>query len=191
MSRIGHTTQRHPTCPECGYDLVATVDAGRNVCPECGYEFGPQDLVREVRPGDWTPARGYKRAAVVLAVRGIFCLLGWIGVLYGSHALMRAIWPGLGTTGRLLMLALVGATSMIAGGVIGHVLSRRMDEIAGLSGVLLVAVVSLIAWIVLIVGTIVATILAGISIGDLAGAAICAAFIATIIIVRSHLIEQF
>ena len=52
-------------CPDCGYDLLGSVDAGGRVCPECGWRFTLGELARRGRKGDWTPALGYRRAVTV------------------------------------------------------------------------------------------------------------------------------
>jgi uncharacterized protein (DUF983 family) len=39
----------HPLCPGCGYDLVATVHAGRPVCPECGCDYRAIERERQPR----------------------------------------------------------------------------------------------------------------------------------------------
>ena len=80
-SRIGHTSRRHPLCPHCGYDLVATVaDEGR-VCPECGREFRREELPRAPAPDEWTPARGLLRLVLAVTVRSAVCLPAWVGLL--------------------------------------------------------------------------------------------------------------
>jgi predicted RNA-binding Zn-ribbon protein involved in translation (DUF1610 family) len=81
VSRIGHTTSRHPLCPSCGYDLVATIDAGKRICPECGEAFELHDVIRAARPGDWTLARGIGRLLLRLAWRGAIALVVWTAIL--------------------------------------------------------------------------------------------------------------
>ena len=67
-------SRHHPLCPDCGYDLLGSVDARRRVCPECGYEFTLDELSRRGRTGDWTPAHGYRRAVTVLLVKSLVSL---------------------------------------------------------------------------------------------------------------------
>ena len=64
----------HPLCPECKYDLIATVEAGRRICPECGYEFEMYELRGEKRPGDWTFQIGLRNTVISLILRSLVIL---------------------------------------------------------------------------------------------------------------------
>ena len=52
-------------CPDCGYDLTGSIDAGRSQCPECGAPFTVDELLmvhlsnadgapRSISPHEWT-----------------------------------------------------------------------------------------------------------------------------------------
>jgi hypothetical protein len=52
-------------CPDCGYDLTGSIDAGRDRCPECGMSFTIDELLmvhlsngegepRSISPHEWT-----------------------------------------------------------------------------------------------------------------------------------------
>jgi len=137
MSRIGHVGPRHPLCPECGYDLVATVAENGRTCPECGYAFELDEVRREVREDDWTVARGLRRAFFVLGARLVVSLAAWgllvlvVDLLYGW-----LVTPGSGMIGFsiLITLCVVLAT---AGGIMGDKIVRRLDEYAGFQSLLL------------------------------------------------------
>jgi hypothetical protein len=152
MSRIGHTTKRHPLCPECGYDLVATIADGRDVCPECGFQFEMHELVREVRPEDWTPWRGLRRMGLVLAARAVVVFLGWSVILWVTNALLAIVGPAVSGFGRVMLLLGAAVIIFAAGGAVGHLLARRAEEHAGFMSPLLGAVITIVAWAVILLG---------------------------------------
>ncbi|MHC4217762.1 MAG: hypothetical protein ACYSU7_04820 [Planctomycetota bacterium] len=190
VSRIGHTPRRHPTCPHCGYDLVATVDAGGRVCPECGYEFELSELGRSAMPGDWTPARGLRRLVAVVAIRAAVCLVVWTVLLVALSMLcggVRSVAPA-----GVLMAVWVccGVLVLISGAVVGAVVGRRLEEAAGFRAPFLLAV-PIIAAAVAIVGG--ATLAAVVGHGMLGGPgiSITAAFLAAVLIVRGYLASEY
>ena len=124
-------TKRHPHCPECRYDLVATVDAGRRTCPECGYEFELDELHGEKRPGDWTPLVGLRRAAVYLLLRVMVLLPVWAGVIWVCTPLLRMFPLRIGSLGGMAILM------AIPGMIVGHVLGLGLTEKAGFQSFLL------------------------------------------------------
>ena len=124
--------RQHPCCPDCGYDLLGTVDAGGRVCPECGEAFTLAELA-EGRA--WTPAGGYRRAAMVLAVRSLVCFPACIG-------LARLVTPALASPpywGAVLILSLAGFG-------LGVVLCFDLQAHAGLDGLGLAALATGVAW---------------------------------------------
>jgi hypothetical protein len=139
FSRVGHTSRRHPICPGCGYDLVATIAANRRTCPECGCGFEPNELRRSAAPGDWTPARGLRRLVIAVTVRSVACLVAWMALLVlGS---MLCAWLGAVASRGVLVVVWVGCGALVlaSGAVVGAVVGRRIDEAAGFRSPLLLA----------------------------------------------------
>jgi len=155
-SRLGHAGPRHPLCPRCRYDLVATIAAHGRRCPECGEAFEMSELVPEAREGDWTLWRGLRRAGLVLPVKGLVCAGVWALMLTAHHLLV----PGSGWL-RLLRGLLVLAT----GGAVGAVLAHRIDEHLGFAGLGVAVALIVVSVIVLGLGTVVA-VRFGASTGD-------------------------
>ncbi len=112
--------RRHPLCAECGYDLVGTVEADRRTCPECGVEFELADLVHERLPGDWTPWRGLRRAALRLGLKSAVC----VPVLVGLMVLVSFVFSSPPFVPAFLVFA-------VAGVALGVVLGHRLFEHAG------------------------------------------------------------
>jgi hypothetical protein len=131
------TNARHPLCPYCQYDLIATVDpfTPRYVrCPECGEGIEPEDFYFEPRPGEWTLSTGLRNCAVSLATRIFMGIIIWSVVLLAMDQLLTAI---LGPTGMLslwtMLLPLTGG-----GMLIGWVMYFRLTEHAGFESWLVV-----------------------------------------------------
>ena len=132
--------RRHPLCPNCGYDLVATIEAGHRVCPECGCEFEPAELDYQQLPGDWTAARGIRRAGVSLLIRVVPATAIWFGYTWFCNTILRQIG---------IILRWVGFMSVIAGILIGVVLIWKLSYNAGFSSKLLAVLAVLFAAIVI------------------------------------------
>ena len=133
--------RRHPLCPECGYDLVATVDAGRRICPECGCEFELSDLAHQSRSDDWTISKGLRAAAGWLAVKTIIAGALWCSVLW-----LSSIFP-------LLHLTYFGAVVALAVGAgMGALIGIRLVDQAGFAGRLLTGLAIISAAIAIIGG---------------------------------------
>jgi len=136
--------RRHPLCPECKYDLIATVAAGRSICPECGYEFEAWELRGEKRPGEWTPLIGLRRAVISLALRSLIILPLWAGCAWTLSSVLGSVTlAGRGMVG-------IGIILIIPGFAIGHALIARLADRAGFQSMLLALLASAFA-----VGTIV------------------------------------
>ncbi len=126
-------------CPDCGYDLLGSVDARRRVCPECGYEFTLGELARRGHKGDWTPALAYRRAVTALLVKSLVSLPVCTGLLW-------MVTPALGSPpywGVVLVLA-------IAGFVLGFVLSMNLAAYAGFVGPWLAVLAVGCAWSIVV-----------------------------------------
>ncbi|MHC5114420.1 MAG: TFIIB-type zinc ribbon-containing protein [Planctomycetota bacterium] len=141
---------RHPLCPECKYDVVATIDAGSNVCPECGCIFEPHELLYEVRPGDWTLWRGTRKALGALALRGLICLLFWTGLIIGLTLIVEQMTL-LPRATRWGLELVSGLTIIGTGATIGWFMASGMNDRAGFTGWSLTLLVVLAAWIVIFV----------------------------------------
>jgi 4-hydroxybenzoate polyprenyltransferase len=167
--------RHHPLCPNCGYDLVATIDAGRNVCPECGCEFEGHELKRAVLPEDWTIARG----------------LGWGLALWGIAT--AAAWLAAGRNWRIAMVTYLVAMLLLlaSGAVIGRVLAKNMDEIAGLTSLLVSGLITAFAWGAIVGGTLIVLALTPLGGPPIVGAALIACGCSLAIIVKTHHFEDY
>jgi hypothetical protein len=183
--------RRHPLCPDCGYDLVATIDAGRNVCPECGGEFEEQELKRALLPEDWTLPRGLGRAATALLLRAAVCLIGWTAVLTGTLLASTWIATRLGGTWIIFIMLLALGIIFIAAGVLGRILARGMDEIAGITSPLICALITLFAWISIGAGTVIAGVLAPMRPSMTGSVILIGCVMALIVIVKTHHFEDY
>ena len=126
-------------CPDCGYDLLGSVDARRRVCPECGYEFTLDELSRRRRKGDWTPALGYRRAVTSLLVKSLMSLPVCMGLLW-------LVTPALASPpywGVALILA-------VGGFVLGFVLCLNLAAYAGFTGPWLAVLAVGSAWSIVV-----------------------------------------
>ena len=125
VSRIGHLSKRHPTCPECGYDLVGTVADQGHVCPECGCAFTRAELQQTPAPDEWTPMRGLRRFVILVAIRSAACFPAWVGLLVLASVLC-AWGEGLSSRTEAVMVWLLCAGLVLAGSaVIGVVVGWR------------------------------------------------------------------
>ena len=141
--RIVGESRRHPVCPQCGYDLVGTVEAGRARCPECGYEFSLAELRRQGRRGDWTVWAGLRRAAAVLLVKSIVCLPLVAGLFW-------LLAPGLSCPDwRAIVVLVVAALGF------GYLLGHNLTEHAGFVSPVVTLLGALFAWMLVIVGVMV------------------------------------
>lgn len=135
MSRLFHDpSRRHPRCPQCHYNLVATIAANKRMCPECGRRFTMSELARAPRAGDWTPVQGLARASGALLIRSIIVLPFWAGFIWLVTPLLNlfpfpGFWMG-GLIGRALII-------IIPACVLGHVLSRKLNDKAGMQSVII------------------------------------------------------
>ncbi|UCD73856.1 MAG: hypothetical protein JSV91_08655 [Phycisphaerales bacterium] len=136
--------RRHPLCPECGYDLIATVEAGRRICPECGCEFDPSELRPETLPGDWTIARGLRRATTSLLIRAIPALGVWFAFTWFHTAFTRQ----LGDT-----IVWITFISVIPGVLIGAILAWKLSSNAGFASRLLVVMAVAVLTLVIAAGS--------------------------------------
>ena len=120
-----HAGPRHPLCPSCGYDLVATTRRGGRVCSECGCEFELHELKREVRPGEWTESVGVRRLALSLCIRSLFSVAIWsCWLLVLSLLSLNSVVHGLG----------VLAITVLLGVIMGQVLWRGLRDRCGFDG---------------------------------------------------------
>jgi hypothetical protein len=183
--------RRHPFCPECNYDLVATIDAGRNVCPECGYEFELHEPKRQRLPEDWTIWRGLGKACGVLLLRSLVCLAAWTLVLWGVTA--PATWLASGRNWRIALVVSIVALLLllVAAGVIARQMAKGMDEIAGVTSIFVAALVITFAWGVFIAGTQIVQAISSLGTPAANGAAIVACGVAAIIIIKTHLFDEY
>ena len=101
----------------------------------------------------WTPMIGLRRALFRVAIRSAIALVVWAAVLWLITPVLNflpARW------------AIVGVTTLvlIAPGVaIGHGLSRRLTEIAGMAGVPVAAIAITFGWAVAILAVVLASML--------------------------------
>jgi hypothetical protein len=154
MTRIGFVGRRHPLCPWCGYDLVSTVaDCGRTGrCPECGETFERHELTWEVLSDDWTVVRGLRRLMLVLLGRSLVAVALWSGLLWALAASVNGLQQHVSAwTGSALGIV-AGIVALTAGGVVGSTLARGIEERAGFTSTLIVALTTAHAWVVLWVG---------------------------------------
>lgn len=137
------SSQRHPLCPECGYDLfgIMTPMTRSIVCPECGEELDPRDLLRERRPGEWTIWIGLRAAALSLVIRCLIALPFVIGSLYLTH------WAG-------QYVRRMDPTFLVPG-VIGFFMAKRFSEKAGFESALLFASMAAACMFVTVLGEVI------------------------------------
>ncbi len=118
--------KRHPLCPECRYDLIATVETGRRICPECGYEFEMYELRGEKRPGDWTFQIGLRNAVISLILRSLVILPLWVVLIWVIITYMSNFSRFI-----LIILPLLGIA-------MGYAFSTKLSDRAGFSGSVLI-----------------------------------------------------
>lgn len=114
--------KRHPLCPECKYDLIATVEAGRRICPECGYEFEMYELRGEKRQGDWTFQIGLRNTVISLILRSLVILPLWVVIIW----VMMTYMSNFGRFNAII-LPLLGIA-------MGFGFSTRLADHAGFAG---------------------------------------------------------
>lgn len=131
--------KRHPLCPECKYDLIATVESGHCVCPECGYEFEMDELRGEKRPGDWSPGRGLMIVMVTTCLRAILILPFWTGLIWLITPLLSMFPVHIGS------FAGISIGMAIPGIIIGYCFGNRLTEKAGFVSPLITAIALLAA----------------------------------------------
>src|SRR5687768_5415628 len=129
QQRVIQTTRRHPLCPYCGYDLVATVADGKRICPECGSDFALSDLQYQQFAGDWTFRSALTRGVGVIFARAILASLVW-AIAADMSNLMHVV------TNLTGLIPLIIGT--IAGYLMGRVYSENLEERAGFTSMLLV-----------------------------------------------------
>ena len=183
--------RRHPLCPECGYDLVATVDAGHRVCPECGCEFEIGELRQAVLPEDWTAGRGLARASLRLLVRAVPCLLVWTGLLWAVIAV--AAWISVGRHWFVVLVAYLGALLIlvVTSLGIGRVLAKGMDEEAGVVSIAVAALVTAFACAVIVAGAFAVSLVLPAAGRGIWGVAAISCGAALLVIIKTHFFEDY
>ncbi|TVQ55183.1 MAG: hypothetical protein EA377_03915 [Phycisphaerales bacterium] len=190
MSRIGHTSNRHPLCPECGYDLVATVAQDGRTCPECGYEFEIHELRREVRRDDWTPARGLLNLAKIQGLKAIALGLIVAGVLGLLQILLEdTIRQAAGIISIFLLIGLLIVTAIV-GGVAGAVLSKDANEQAGMDGIIVAVMGIIITAITITVAVVAVDLTFGFTIAPMTGVVLIATMVASITLIRRAIFDD-
>ena len=119
--------KRHPLCPHCDYDLIATLAANKRICPECGEGFDLGDLKYEWRQGDWSNAVAARRGLLTLGLR--FILAAALATAFSALAieLMNLRLPRILT----FLVALAQACA------VGAACSRKLVDQAGFESILL------------------------------------------------------
>ncbi|HWB19648.1 MAG TPA: hypothetical protein VG711_05050 [Phycisphaerales bacterium] len=143
---------RHPICPYCDYDLVATVADNRRICPECGESFEPGDLRYQPIPGDFTPAVAFRRTLAAMLVRAFKSLLVFLPAM---GALLLAA-----TLGKYVLLLAVLFVTPFIGVWIGRIFARNLEEVVGYSGIILFITTCASLSVTIITGDFVACMLA-------------------------------
>ncbi len=191
MSRVGHVTSHHPLCPSCGYDLVAAANDHKIVCPECGSDFEPHELKRRRPSGEWTAWRGLGRATGVLVLRAIPCLIGWAALLWGVT--VPAAWLAAGRHGRVVMVIYIVAMLLLAGcaTVIGRVMAKNMDEHAGMTSIIVAAMIAAFACLAFVGGTLIVYAVSPLSTNAAWGTTIVACGFSLLVIIKIHFFEDY
>src|SRR5687768_16806507 len=110
---------RHPLCPYCHYDLIATVADNKRVCPECGAEFNLDELHYQPAESDWSMGEAIVTLSRSIALRGCLALIAWM-ILAAAANLLSNIPAMLG-----LIPLMIGA----AGGyLLGRILIEGLSE---------------------------------------------------------------
>lgn len=133
MPPVAGQHRRHPLCPHCRYDLVGTIAANKRVCPECGEPFTLNQLLKGETPGEWSIGIGLRKAAIALLIRAAIVLPFWAGFVWLVTPLLGWLPMGFTTMGA------VGLLFVIPGVSIGHVLSRGLNDIAGMQSIVVTA----------------------------------------------------
>jgi len=152
-NRLGHTG-RTPICPQCRYNLVATLDHGLRRCPECGYEFESHEIVRQQAPHDWTIWKGLRSASIVLTLRGTLALMVCVIGLFLCDWLLAFLITSVGGVPALLSLFILLAGLVLAGFVFGKFLSHDLSEHVGIEGIIPAMLALAFCWATLVAGTV-------------------------------------
>jgi len=131
--RFDERIRRHPLCPGCRYDLVATVQANKRVCPECGYQFTLNELIRAPQKGEWSLATGLRQALLAIVIRSIVVLPFWAAFVWLVAPVVEMFPFDPFAMGGVALIFIV------PGVAIGHVISRRLNDIAGCQSLLFTA----------------------------------------------------
>jgi hypothetical protein len=134
--------RRHPLCPHCHYDVVATISQESMTCPECGMEFDADDVDCEIRAHDWTPPRGFRVAFRVIGIRSLIAFTAVFTLTALAILCVHLKW-------RMEVSVLI---SVVEGGAVGAILSRNLNERAGFASSLLTITACLAAWAVIPIG---------------------------------------
>ncbi len=172
---------RHPLCPYCRYDLVATVKVGGRVCPECGEDFELHELIREPRPGEWTDTVGLRRLTVSLLVRGVIGLGIWALWLWGVSGL---------TINNGIKILAVYAGHVIIGVIVGKVQWKGLRERSGFDGLIPACAAILAAWFTIAVGAALIGLLTPLSTAHAGTAAFTAAIAALVVILPAAFLDE-
>ena len=138
--------RRHPLCPYCHYDLIATVADNRRVCPECGANFNLDELHYEPAETDWSVRDALGALSRAITLRGSLGLIAWL-VLAAAANLLGNLPAMLG-----LIPLIIGA----AGGyLLGRILIEGLAEQAGFDSFIVPIVAAIAAIIVISVAQVV------------------------------------
>jgi hypothetical protein len=111
--------RRHPLCPYCHYDLIATVADNNRTCPECGAHFNLDELHYQPAESDWSARDALSALMRATALRGCLAVLAWmilaaaanlLGNIPAMHGLIPLIVGAAGgyLIGRILIEGLAG-----------------------------------------------------------------------------------
>lgn len=179
-----HAGPRHPLCPSCRYDLVATVEQNRRICPECGYEFELDELIHQPRPGEWTVGVVLRRMVLHLAVRGTASLVIW--------SLWMAAMGWLLTRWNMTLPVGIGlaVANVIIGVIIGRVMWGRFYAYIGSDDGVLAAVVIGGAWAAIWLGSLIIGLLGGVSSAEAGFAVVSGGVAATAVLVKDAFFSE-
>ena len=136
-SQVGHTQRRHPLCPYCGYDLVATLAHDGRRCPECGSDFELHELHRSTAPGEWTPMRGLRNLGLALLWRCGLAAVVWAAALAGMEWIFSLLRQWVAGWGIVAWVVVLGGALCFIAGIAGARIGRHLEEIAGFAGMTL------------------------------------------------------
>lgn len=136
-------SRRHPLCPYCHYDLIATIAEHKRVCPECGADFSLDELHFEQREGDWSMGTALRSAARALTTRALLGVLVWIVIAAACNLVARLS----GMQGLIPLIAGAGG-----GYLIGRILVEGLAEHCGFESIVLPILAAITAIIVVVMG---------------------------------------